>query len=950
MGIKEKSWKKFLSFYLCMSLVVTLVPTLIVKAAEETGESSTSASETSATDVVVSQTELGINLGDTTTLTATVTPGETSQDVIWSSSNENVATVDENGVVTGVGNGTADIIATTLGGAYSGACSVTVSSKAEQDATLSSICIDGEPLYGFSYDQYEYMFNVVIPPNGQTSTVPEVTATPNQPGATVNITNATEIPGATTIEVTAIDGVTKATYTINFVYISNFFFDDFNYETSVDPTLTDFGWVVQDGTGLRPGNAQASWSKEYVTFEDDASDPGDKYMRLKATTDGTPTGTVQSQIRYSQEKFEDGTYVAKVYFTDANDEGLDIYRDQIVETFFIINRIQYSNWLNYLECDFEYLPNGGWGSGSNTFFFTTWKDYGLDSSGKQYNAHNPSQSEVKSYEGWHILEVDVDNGNITYYVDGVSKGGTTDGDYQPMSIAFNIWFASVSNPGPTRTYHQLVDWVFYSPNVGYNSADVEKMVADLNTCDVESYDDIAAPDVTLSSLSVDGEPVEGFSSQETDYTVTLPITTDTAGIPTIVATPTSEHSIVTIEPPTSLPGTATVVVQSSDMSLEETYHVNFVLAGDDTLLPPVSDVGSSSYIVPKYVSLSSVSPDAEIYYTTDGSDPTTSSNLYTTPIFVESSQVIKAICVDGEKTSDVATFEYSIVPITPTYMPQPIVSQNTGTYSGSVQVDIAAATPPLGYLVCEPEIYYTTDGSDPVTNPNGTAKLYTEPLTFTETTTIRITTKAPGIVPSNYAAGDAENGKTKFTYTITPATDTTGAPKASLQSGTYDGTQFVTMNSSEGTTIYYTTDGSEPIDPTSGITSPSAKIYSEPIKMTESTTIKAVAVKDGENPSNVVRFDYTINPILTEAPTANLQSGEYFGPINVELSCPTAGAEIYYTTDGSNPATSLTVKKYETPIEITQSTTLNVMAMAPDMSPSETLTLTYTISAPSHQR
>ena len=77
----------------------------------------------SAESVTLSETTLTLEIGDTETLTATVTPADTTDTVEWSSSDETVATV-ENGVVTAVGRGTATITAT-AGGA-SATCTVEV--------------------------------------------------------------------------------------------------------------------------------------------------------------------------------------------------------------------------------------------------------------------------------------------------------------------------------------------------------------------------------------------------------------------------------------------------------------------------------------------------------------------------------------------------------------------------------------------------------------------------------------------------------------------------------------------------------------------------------------------------------------------------------------------------------------------------------------------------------
>ena len=65
--------------------------------------------------------------GETKRITATVAPTEaTNKNVAWVSSDTNVATVDENGLVTAVANGTATITATTEDGGFTATCTVSV--------------------------------------------------------------------------------------------------------------------------------------------------------------------------------------------------------------------------------------------------------------------------------------------------------------------------------------------------------------------------------------------------------------------------------------------------------------------------------------------------------------------------------------------------------------------------------------------------------------------------------------------------------------------------------------------------------------------------------------------------------------------------------------------------------------------------------------------------------
>lgn len=97
------------------------------------------------------------------------------------------------------------------------------------------------------------------------------------------------------------------------------------------------------------------------------------------------------------------------------------------------------------------------------------------------------------------------------------------------------------------------------------------------------------------------------------------------------------------------------------------------------------------------------------------------------------------------------------------------------------------------------------------------------------------------------------------------AAKTVNAPTADVAAGTYSSNQTVTLASStEGATIYYTTDGTVPSIGDDGKPSGTTKKYSDAISVTgtqgvtESTTIKAIAVKSGMYPSEMSEFVYTI--------------------------------------------------------------------------------------------
>ena len=113
------------------------------------------------TGITLDQTELTFTEAGSQTLTATTTPENTTDVVVWESSNTGIATV-ANGVVTPVASGSAVI--TARAGSYSATCNVTVNmnaEKAEVDYTLNPIStVD-------LYDNYTYINGVLTAKSGE---------------------------------------------------------------------------------------------------------------------------------------------------------------------------------------------------------------------------------------------------------------------------------------------------------------------------------------------------------------------------------------------------------------------------------------------------------------------------------------------------------------------------------------------------------------------------------------------------------------------------------------------------------------------------------------------------------------------------------------------------------------------------------------------------------------
>ena len=80
-----------------------------------------------------------------------------------------------------------------------------------------------------------------------------------------------------------------------------------------------------------------------------------------------------------------------------------------------------------------------------------------------------------------------------------------------------------------------------------------------------------------------------------------------------------------------------------------------------------------------------------------------------------------------------------------------------------------------------------------------------------------------------------------------------------------------------------------------------------------------------------------------EAPVATPPGGTYTSSQQVTLSCPTRGATVYYTLDGSNPSTSS--PKYSTPITISSNLVIRAIATAPNYGQSIVMNEGYTINS-----
>ncbi len=308
---------------------------------------------------------------------------------------------------------------------------------------------------------------------------------------------------------------------------------------------------------------------------------------------------------------------------------------------------------------------------------------------------------------------------------------------------------------------------------------------------------------------------------------------------------------------------------------------------------PTFTPAAGTYTSAQSVTLADATTGATIYYTTDGTTPTTSSKVYSGAISVAGTTTLEAVATaTGYTPSTVSSAVYTInsAAAAPTFTPA------AGTYTSAQSVTLADAT--TGATV-----YYTTDGTTPTTS----SKVYSGAISVSATTTIQAIAAATGYTTSAVSSA---------VYTISLRA---AAPTFTPAAGTYTSAQSVTLaDATTGATIYYTTDGTVPTT--------SSKVFSGAISVSATTAINAIATATGYTTSAVSTAAYTIAAAVAPTPTISPAGGTFTTAQTVTLSDTSSGATIYYTTNGSTPTTGST--KYTAPFTVSALGTTIVNAIA----------------------
>ena len=182
-------------------------------------------------------------------------------------------------------------------------------------------------------------------------------------------------------------------------------------------------------------------------------------------------------------------------------------------------------------------------------------------------------------------------------------------------------------------------------------------------------------------------------------------------------TPTSGSTLYTGEFTAVLNQTIKAVCISSLDLYTQSTTTTYTVTASQLTAPTITRVDNNVALAQTNDNYKSVS----IYYTTDGTTPSSGSTLYTAPFAAVLGQTVKAVCIsslDLYTQSATTTFE-----VVATQLASPKIAYNNGYVTLTDQNNVAYGA----------ELHYTTDG----TTPDATSTLYTEPFAASVGDTIK---------------------------------------------------------------------------------------------------------------------------------------------------------------------------------------------------------------------
>ena len=431
------------------------------------------------------------------------------------------------------------------------------------DATLSDLKVSGTTVTGFSASVLSY--NVVLPAG--TNTVPTVTATTTDPNATKVITPAASLPGATTVVVTAENGTSTQTYTVNFTVQSSSndaTLSDLKVSgttvSGFSPSVLAYNMVLPYGTSTVPTvTATTNHVSATKVITPAASLPGTTNIVVTAQ-DGTTTKTYT--INFTVAKNNAATLSdLKVSGTTVSGFSASVLAYNVALPFGTVTVPTVTATTTDANATKVITPAAA--LPGSTMVLVTAED----------------GTTTKTY----FVSFTVSAGASDATLSDLKVTGATVSGFSSSVLTYNVVLAygTVAVPTVTATTTDTHATKIITPAASLPGITTVVVTAqDGTTAKTYSISFTVAKntDASLSDIKVNGTSVSGFDKNTLNYTIALPHGSTEPPVITVTATDPNATTEVTL--PIAYPGIATIKVTADDRSTLVFYLLAISYGGD----------------------------------------------------------------------------------------------------------------------------------------------------------------------------------------------------------------------------------------------------------------------------------------------------------------------------------------------------------------------------------
>jgi len=379
--------------------------------------------------------------------------------------------------------------------------------------------------------------------------------------------------------------------------------------------------------------------------------------------------------------------------------------------------------------------------------------------------------------------------------------------------------------------------------------------------------------------------------------------------------------------------------QNAHLFIEDFEVTDF--SGGITVEAPTFAPPAGTYTTAQDIVMTSATSGASVYYTTDGSTPTTGSTLYGGPVTISTNTLLKALASDGTDESSVTTAAY-VFPITvadiATLRTKPtdgslyiLTGEAILTFQQSYRSQKYIQDATAGILIDDnPGAISTTYSiGDGITGIIGALGAYQGMLQFKPVfdpgaASSTGNTITPILLTATEFVSNFEDYEGMLVR-INGLTFEDGASKGDFANGTVYNTVDAGSNVLEFRTSFFNVD-----------------YIGSPIPTDAQNIIGIANQKTGSYLTARFAADFA-TLLVVEAPVFTPPAGTYATAQDIVITSATAGAEIFYSLDGSNPTDAST--PYTGAINVANNTTIKAIAYKTGMTESNIVSAEYIISA-----